>query len=74
MIEVTRINGEPIVVNAGLIEFIESTPDTVISLATGRKLMVRESVTEIIDRAVAYHRRIGRVPVIPTLDGADGDA
>ena len=43
MIEVTRINHLPLVVNSDLIEHIESTPDTVISLTNGQKLVVRES-------------------------------
>lgn len=59
MIIVTRLHGEELVVNAGLIESIESTPDTVISLATGKKIMVRESRTEVVTRAVAYFRSIG---------------
>lgn len=71
MITVTRINGEEIVVNAGLIEFIEKTPDTVISLATGRKLMVRESIDEVIDRVLAYQRRIGHPTVVPVSPDDD---
>jgi flagellar protein FlbD len=62
MIRVTRINNEEIIVNAVLIEFIEATPDTVISLISGRKLMVRESVEEVRARAVAYHHCIGLFP------------
>jgi flagellar protein FlbD len=62
MIEVTRINDEKIIVNAVLIEFIEATPDTVITLVTGKKLMVRESVEEVRDRTEAYHRLIGLCP------------
>lgn len=58
MIHVTRLHGEDIIINAALIEFIESTPDTMISLTTGRKVMVRESVDEVIDRAIAYHRAL----------------
>jgi flagellar protein FlbD len=64
VIVVTRLNGEELVVNAGLIEFIEATPDTLISLMTGKKIMVRESRTEIIDRSVAYFQRIGLQAVL----------
>ena len=63
MIRLTRLNGEEIIVNAALIEFLEATPDTVISLATGRKIMVRENIETVIDRIVAYSSRIGH-PVV----------
>ncbi len=56
MIKVTRLNGQKIVVNADLIEFVEEIPDTIISLTTGKKIMVRENSEEIIERAVIYHR------------------
>ncbi len=54
MITCTRLNGDEIVINAGLIEFVEATPDTMISLSTGRKLMIRESVEEVVDRVADY--------------------
>jgi len=57
MIEVTRLHNQKIVVNADLIEFIEETPDTMISTTTGKKLLVKESVDEVISRVVAYRRR-----------------
>jgi flagellar protein FlbD len=44
-------------VNADLIEFVESTPDTIVSTSTGKKLMVQESVETVIQRAVEYKRR-----------------
>ncbi|NIM06537.1 MAG: hypothetical protein GTO55_08920 [Armatimonadetes bacterium] len=62
MIEVTRINDEKITVNAAFIEFVEATPDTVISLISGRKIMVKESVEEVSGKATAYHRMIGLLP------------
>jgi flagellar protein FlbD len=58
VIVVTRLNSKPIVVNAELIKFVESTPDTMITLTTGEKMMVLESLDEIVDRAIAYGRRI----------------
>ncbi len=63
MIRVTRLNDRAIVVNADLIEFVESTPDTIISLATGRKVMVRESLDEVLERVVEYRRRTRSHPV-----------
>jgi len=58
MIQLSMINDMTIVVNSDLIEFIEATPDTVISLSTGRKLIVRESIDEVIDKVVRYRRRL----------------
>ena len=57
MIVLTRLHGEPIVINAELIEFIEATPDTMISTTTGRKFLVKESVEEVINKVVQYRRR-----------------
>ena len=58
MIYVTRLNHTPVVLNCDLIEHIETTPDTVISLTSGEKMMVLESADEIIDRVVRYRRSI----------------
>jgi len=58
MVRVTRLNHTPIVLNSDLIEHIEGTPDTVISLSTGQRLMVLESAEEIIARVVEFRRRI----------------
>ena len=56
MIKVTRINNTELVVNADLIEFVESIPDTIISLTTGKKIMVKETPDEIIDRVACFKR------------------
>lgn len=58
LIKVTRLNGKEFVVNAEEIEFIEATPDTVISLTSGKKIVVNENVEEVIDSVVKYKRRI----------------
>jgi flagellar protein FlbD len=58
MIYVTRLNHASVVLNCELIEHIETTPDTVISLTTGQKLMVLESADEIVARVVQYRRSI----------------
>ncbi|MCB1183749.1 flagellar FlbD family protein [bacterium] len=65
MIKVTKLNGRELVVNADLIEFIESTPDTLISLTTGRKIMVLEDLDEVIRMAVGYRAK-ARIYPIPT--------
>jgi len=59
MIELRLINDTQLVVNSDLIEFIEATPDTVISLSTGKKVIVKESVPEVIDKIVEFRRRLG---------------
>ena len=58
MIKVTRLNGKEFVVNAELIEFVESTPDTVITLISGKKVIVRECVDEVIERVIGYRGNI----------------
>jgi flagellar protein FlbD len=61
MIRLTRFNGSQLVLNALLIEMIEATPDTVVSLTNGKKIVVREGVEEIVQLATAYYNRIGLV-------------
>jgi len=56
MIQVTRLNDTKLVINADLIEFVEEIPDTIISLTTGKKIMVKENVHEIIERVAQFRR------------------
>jgi len=65
MIKVTKLNGRELVVNADLIEFIESTPDTLITLTTGRKILVLEPLDEVIQKTVGY-RATSRCYPVPT--------
>lgn len=58
MIWLTRLNRVPLVLNSDLIEHIEVTPDTVITLTTGQILRVRESAEDVVRRIVEYRRRI----------------
>ena len=58
MIRLTRLNHVPVVVNADLIEHIENTPDTVIVLTTGQKLLVLETPDEVIGRVVDFRRSL----------------
>ena len=57
MLEPTRLNNEKIVVNADLIEFVERTPDTLVTTTTGKKLMVKETIDEVVEKVIAYHHR-----------------
>jgi flagellar protein FlbD len=59
MIKVTRLNGQLIVLNADLIEFVEEIPDTIISLTTGKKIMVQENAEQIIEKVIAFKRNSG---------------
>ena len=58
MIDLTRLNGHRIVVNCDHIKFVEAIPDTTLSLATGDKLIVRESPEEVTERASAFRAGI----------------
>lgn len=58
MIELTKLNGKEISVNPDLIEIVESTPDTVITLTTGRKLIVKESRQEVKNLVLLYRRSV----------------
>jgi len=62
MIQLTRINHLPMVLNSDLIEHLESTPDTVISLTTGQKMVVRETVEEVVRRVIEFRRLIQAPP------------
>jgi flagellar protein FlbD len=58
MIQLTRINHVPLVLNSDLIEHIEKTPDTVISLTNGQKFVVAESTEEVVRRVIEFRRAI----------------
>ncbi len=64
MIVLTRLDGKELVVNADHILTLEATPDSVLLLTTGLKLMVSESVPEILDRVAAWRRRLAEAPEI----------
>jgi len=56
MIKVTRLNDSQLVINADLIEFVEAIPDTIVSLTTGKKIMVKESIEDIIAKVAEFRR------------------
>ncbi len=58
MIKLTKFNGDEFVVNAELIRFIESRPDTYVTLTGNDRLLVRESVEEVVRRSIAYSQAI----------------
>lgn len=58
MIELTRLNGTPMVLNSDLIKTAEASPDTMLTLIHGEKLIVRESIGEVVERMLAYRARL----------------
>ncbi|MGN0161299.1 MAG: flagellar FlbD family protein [Lachnospiraceae bacterium] len=58
MIELTRLNGTVFMINSDLIEMVEETPDTVVSLTTGRKFVVKESRQDIKNLVISYRKHI----------------
>ncbi len=59
MIKLTRLQGKEFYLNADIIEVIEATPDTVITLIDGTKYVVRESIEDVIQRIVKYKQEVG---------------
>jgi len=58
VIKVTRLNGSEYYINPDLIETMEETPDTVVTLVNDKKLIVKEHSSEIISRIIEYNRKI----------------
>ena len=58
MLEVTRLNGQKVVINSELIEYIDANPDTTITLTTGNKFVVKELLDEVVEKIIEYKRQI----------------
>ncbi len=58
MIHLTRLNGNPLFVNSELIKYAESSPDTMLTLTNGEKIVVLESCEDVVNRTIAYRGRI----------------
>ena len=58
MIDLTRLNGRPIVLNSDLIKTAESSPDTMLTLINGEKMIVRERIAEVEERVLAYRAKL----------------
>ena len=73
MIYVTRLDGSQLVVNADLIETVEHTADTVITLLDGKKLVVKTAVQDVVDGVIGYRQVIARgrprTPGVELIDG-----
>ena len=58
MIQLTRLNNSPLIVNSDLVKFVEQSPDTVITLVNGEKILVREKADEVLNRIVEFRRSV----------------
>lgn len=66
MIHLTRLNETAFVINAEMIEFVEAIPDTIITMQSGKKIMVTEGVDDVVDRIVDYRRKCNQ-PLLSTV-------
>lgn len=57
MVPVTRLNGQEVYVNADLIMFLESSPETILTLENGKKITVKESIPQVIEKVVEFKTR-----------------
>jgi flagellar protein FlbD len=69
MIQLTRLNNSPLIVNSDLVKFVEQSPDTVITLVNGEKILVREKADEVLNRIVEFRRSVlqGMAPIGPHI-------
>jgi len=73
MISLTRLNGKPIIVNALYVELVEETPDTMITLTTGRKITVLEQADAVVRLVQTYMQQIGSVrAAVQSMDKEEG--
>ncbi|RCS41372.1 flagellar protein [Bremerella cremea] len=62
MIKLTHLGGEPFVLNAEMIRYLEASPDTFITLTNGDRIVVREATDVVVDRVIEYHQRKNLLP------------
>lgn len=65
MIRLTRLSGEPFILNADLIRYVEARPDTFVTLTSGERLVVRETMDDVLERAVHYQQTKNLFPHSP---------
>lgn len=68
MIKLTRIDGEAFVLNAELIRYVENRPDTFVTLTTGERFIVKETMDQVVDRSVAYQQQKLMIPSLAMID------
>ena len=62
MIKLTRLDGNPFILNADLIRYVEQRPDTYVTLVSGERIVVREEMDRVVDLAVDYQQRKAMLP------------
>lgn len=73
MIQLTRLNNNPLIINSDLIKLIENAPDTVLTLVTGEKIVVLESSRQVVEKIVEFRRRIlAELPLQVAATGSSG--
>jgi flagellar protein FlbD len=74
VINLTRLDNTMLVINSDLIESLEAIPDTIVCLTTGKKIMVKESIDEIIERVAAFKRRASNIVINHDMESSLDDA
>ena len=77
MIQLTRLNNSPLIVNSDLIKFVEQSPDTVLTLINGEKILVRETAEKVVERILRFRRAVlegispgaSHLPAVPAAEG-----
>jgi len=65
MIQLTRLNNKPLIVNSDLVKFVEQSPDTLVTLITGEKIVVLEHAEEVLARVIEFRRSVLRGLSLP---------
>jgi flagellar protein FlbD len=68
MIQLTRLNNQPLMVNSDLIKFVERAPDTVLTLVTGEKIVVLESADLILEKIISFRKSILAGPILQSTE------
>ena len=73
MIKLTRLDGQPFILNADLIRYVEERPDTYVTLTSGERIVVSEAMEQVVELAVGYQQRKAMLPSFmpPVVPGAD---
>ncbi len=74
MIQLTRLNNNPLMVNSELIKFVEQAPDTLLTLVNGEKIVVLESPEQVVQKIVEFRRLILAGPTVPSAATTDSAA
>lgn len=71
MIKLTRLDGHPFILNAELVRYVECRPDTYVTLVSGERIVVREDMEEVVERAIEYQQRKALLPSLTHSNHAE---